>query len=410
MSVAPTSVIELDQPGEPFYAPAFRVSLLGPAPQNGGRPGSKKGGTPLDPRIVRDIIEVTFEDRIDAVDSFSLVLNNWDAGRLATAYLGKDADASLWQMIQPGNEIQLSMGYTGKQSDLRVMTTGYITALDAEFPETGAPRLTIRGLNVLDRLRGKQFTWGWPLGKEQGITDSQIAEQLSPPPDNASGRPGLGVKVRTDPQAASLEPVMPSMLMVNEYPIVFLMRRARARGYDVFLGRDATGQPELYFGPSRRIRDRTYRLIHGQSLVSAKAAIQTAKQVKSVTVLGWDRATKKQIKGECTIDDPALKDVPPQVREFARRNGRDEVITDFPVRTAEMAKKHAAEVLQAQRLEQIVVDGAVVGLPDLRAGRSVEFGGLGTVLDGHYFLTSTKHVLSDAGYRTTFSARLEHTS
>jgi len=261
---------------------------------------------------------------------------------------------------------------------------------------------------VLDRLRGKQFTWGWPSGKEQGVTDSKIAADLAQPPDNASGRPGLGVSVRTDPQAAQLEPVMPSVMMVNEYPIVFLMRRARARGYDVFLGRDAAGKPELYFGPSRRIRDRTYRLVYGQSLVSAKAAIQTAKQVKSVTVFGWDRATKKQLKGECKIDDADLKDIPPQVREFARRNGRDEVITDFPVRTAEMAKKHAVEVLQAQRLEQIVVDGAVVGLPDLRAGRNVELGGLGTVLNGRYFLTSTKHVISDSGYRTTFSARLEH--
>ena len=403
-----TPVIELDEPGQPFYAPAFRVTLLGPSPQNGGRPGSKQGGRPLPPEIIRDVIEVTFEDKIDQVDSFSLVLNNWDAAKLHPAYLGKDADPALWDLIQPGNEIQLQMGYTGKQSDLRVMTTGYINALDAEFPETGSPRLTIRGLNVLDRLRGKQFTWGWPSGKEQGITDSKIAAELAQPPDNASGRPGLGVSVRTDPQAAQLEPMMPSMMMVNEYPIVFLMRRARARGYDVFLGRDAAGKPELYFGPSRRIRDRTYRLVYGQSLVSAKAAIQTAKQVKSVTVLGWDRATKKQLKGECTIDDADLKDIPPQVREFARRNGRDEVITDFPVRTAEMAKKHAVEVMQAQRLEQIVVDGAVVGLPDLRAGRNVELGGLGTVLNGRYFLTSTKHVISDSGYRTTFSARLEH--
>jgi phage protein D len=400
-------VIELDEPGQPFYAPAFRVTLLGPAPQNGGRPGTRKGGRPLPPEVVRDVIEVTYEDKIDQVDSFSLVLNNWDAARLQPAYLGRDADPGLWDLIQPGNELLLQMGYTGRKSDLRVMTTGYITALDAEFPETGAPRLTIRGLNVLDRLRGKQFTWGWPADRAEGITDSAIATELARPPDNAAGRPGLGVAVRVDSQAAALEPVMPSMMMVNEYPIVFLIRRARARGYDVFLGRAGNGQPELYFGPSRRIRDRTYRLVWGQSLVSAKAAIQTARQVKSVTVLGWDRAAKKQIRSECTIDDAAL-DIPPQVREFARRNGRDEVITDFPVRTAAMAKKHAAEVLQKQRLDQIVVDGAVVGLPDLRAGRSVELGGLGTILTGRYFLTGTRHVLSDAGYRTTFSARLEH--
>ncbi len=387
-----TKVIPLHEAGQPFYAPAFKVHLRGQA---------------LPPEVVRDVIEVSYEDSVDKVDSFTLVINNWNSLERHAKFLGQGAFPRLWDLVQPGNEMQLLMGYEGRSPDMRTMTTGYVTTLEADFPEGGAPRLTVRGLNVLDRLRGKQYTWGWPEGEAAGITDSEIAKDLARKPDQPEGRPGLGIKVKIDPEAAKQEPVVPSVLMSNEYPIVFLMRRARARGYDVFITREpGSAEPVLYFGPSRRVRDRTYELAWGKSLTSAKVTISTARQVKSVTVLGWDRRTKKQIKGEAKIAD--LRNVPAPVKEFALRNGRDEVVTDHPVPTESEAKKHAAELLERQSLEQIQVAGAVVGLPDLRAGRVVMLAGLGTILDGRYFVTETAHVLGDNGYRTTFKARREN--
>ena len=49
-----------------------------------------------------------------------------------------------------------------------------------------------------------------------------------------------------------------------------------------------------------------------------------------------------------------------------------------------------------------------MGLPDLRAGRTVQIGGLGNRFNGIYFITDTTHTIGNDGYRTTFNARREN--
>ena len=50
--------------GEDFYVPYFEVKLE---------------GRPLGEDIVRDIMQVTYTDSTEEIDSFELVINNWDA-------------------------------------------------------------------------------------------------------------------------------------------------------------------------------------------------------------------------------------------------------------------------------------------------------------------------------------------
>jgi phage protein D len=386
------AVIPLHAAGQPFFMPAFEVKMR---------------GAPLPRELVRDVVEVTYEDGLDKVDGFTLTLNNWDAERRTPKFLGLGGDPKLWDLVKPGNEVQLLMGYTGRQADLRVMTTGYITALDADFPEAGAPRVTVRGLNVLDRFRVKQYTWSWPAERAGTVNDSQIARDLARKPDTPPGRPGLGFDVRVDKQAAAREPRMPFVMMANQYPIVFLMQRARRVGYDLFIGRDPGDTKEyLYFGPSQRVADRTYKFEWGKSIVSVKPTISTARAARTVTVQGWDRERKQQLRGEATIADHG-GDLAETVRTLAQQQGRDEVVTDQPVNTQREADQMAWDLLHKLANEVIQVTVVVVGLPDLRAGRRVELGRLGAQLDGMYFVTETTHTISDNGYRTTFKARRE---
>jgi len=58
--------------------------------------------------------------------------------------------------------------------------------------------------------------------------------------------------------------------------------------------------------------------------------------------------------------------------------------------------------------------GKTVGLPDLRTGVKVQIKGLGSRFSGpdekhlfSYLITSTTHTVSDSGYTTDFSARME---
>jgi len=406
------SVLPLYETGQPFYVPAFEVKLAGARELNLQGPVS-----PLDRDVVKDALEVTYQDSLDRIDSFTLVFNNWDADARVPAFRGQPAKPgspprNLFDLVRPGSQLQLLMGYQGPQPDLRVMTTGVITTLEADYPEAGAPRLTVRGLNALDSFRGKQYTWAWPKDPKGTITDSQIAKDLAGQPDTPPGRPGLGIEVRVNDQAAAAEAPQTYVMMNNQYPIVFLMNRARRNGYELFLtrdpkkGKDDKPKQFLYFGPSKRIADRTYKLERGKSLVSFKPTISLARQVKKVTVLGWDRKAKKPIKAEATLAD--VKDVNPELHPFIESIGREEVVSDQPVDTEAHAKVVAQRYLEAQVLDMVEATGVVVGLPDLRAGRSIEIAGFDDLLNGRWFIKETTHTINESGYRTTFVARREN--
>jgi phage protein D len=392
------SSIPLYDQAQPFFVPAFELKLV----------GAQGVDATLMPRdVVRDAIEVTFQDSIDRVDSFTVTLNNWDADGRKPLFLGS-GDLSRLRLVQPGNNVQLLMGYQGRTADFRVMTSGLITTLEADFPESGAPRLTIGGKSVLERFRTKQFTWAWPVEGDT-VTESQIAEDLMRQPDSPQGRPGLGFRVKTDDQAKLAESPVPYIMMNNQYPIVFLMQLARRKGYDLFLGHEpgaAANDPGfLYFGPSDRVSDTTYKLEWGKTLVSFKPTISLARQVRKVTVLGWDRRRKQPIRGEATLDQVQINQ---DLHGYIEAIGREEVVTDVPVHTQAEAQDRARDLLSAQVLDLVEGTGVTVGLPDLRAGRSVEIGNLDSTLNGRWFIKETTHTISDNGYRTTFTARREN--
>lgn len=385
----------LHSTGQTFYVPAFEIRV---------------NDAPMPLNIVRDILEVTFEDSVEGIDSFSFVMNNWDTDQVRPQFVGQGANEDFWALVQPGNGVRLSLGYRGNHTDLRLMTRGFLTGLDVDLPESGSTRVTVRGLSVLDKLRDRQYTWSWPESGTGSVRDSEIARDIGSAHGSGDAKPGLvGIaRVQISDEALQFEPMREHVFMNNQYPIVFLLQLARRNGYDVFLTQTPTGKDELYFGPSRLVRDRTYVLEWGKTLTSLKASVSTARQVKKVTVLGWDRVKKTAVRGEATIAANGA-DLPALTRDLARANGREEVVTDHPVTSDHQAKALAAELLHSIASRLVEVEGVVIGLPDLRAGRRVRIERVGPHLDGNYFITSTKHVVNDTGYRTMFKARLEGT-
>ncbi|MCW3494214.1 phage late control D family protein [Microbacterium sp. SSM24] len=381
--------IPLHRAGQTFYVPAFEIIV-------NGRPAGRE--------VVRDLTEVTFEDSLEAIDSFTLAFNNWDTDHLHPSFVGQGADEARWGDIQPGNGLELKLGYQG---DLRLMTTGFITALDIEFPDSGFTKATVRGLNVLDRFRDAQYTWSWPPDGGDPMKDSDIAEDLGQAPNSPQGHPGLvGItRIVTSATAKGREHPADHVFMNNKYPILFLMQLARRNGYEVIF-QLVDDEPQLYFGPSDEVRDITYLLEWGKTLSSLKATISTARQVKQMTVLGWDRAAKQAVRASVTVDDPDVR-LPDTTRALARATGREEVVTDHVVTTEAQARAKAIELLTNHASRLVEVEGSVVGLPDLRAGRTVQLGRLGPHIDGTYTITWTKHVVNDSGYRTQFKARME---
>jgi phage protein D len=370
--------------GQDFYVPRFEVRLQ---------------GEQLRENIVRDILQVTYKDSIEEIDSFELTINNWDAERLAFKYSDEDR-------FDPGRQVELWMGYFGADG-LRLMTTGEITSLRPSFPASGPPALAISGLNLLHRFRAKQESRVYE-NPPRGITDSEIARQIG-------GR--LGVTIRTDSAAAAREDCHEYVLQDNEYDVVFLMKRARRIGYDLFVEeRGEQGQQAgsaLYFGPSVGVQRTTYELTYGQSLIQFQPNLTTANQVGKVTVIGWDATNREKIKATVTRADIQTQGVGTRggqstiSQSFA---SREEVITNQPVSNTAEARTLALETLERIAKDMVKGSGSTVGLPDLRAGSVVHLNGMGDRFSGRYFVTATTHTISDSGYTTQFDCRREETS
>lgn len=407
---APVNLIPLHEDKQPFYVPAFELYLKARVKVKDEATGKEKDEEVA--LAVRDVIEVRYEDGIEKIDAFTLTVNNWDAERRKPLYYGHEANPGIFY---PGNELWLYMGYQG---ELRLMMSGFITGIDVQFPESGSSRIVVSGLNILERLRRQQYTWSWPDDGKAGIRDSDVAKLLERKPDDKEGRPGLGVKVVIDDAAAAKEPYLPNIYMNNQFPIVFLMERARRCGYEVLAGeqvvtdkktKEARKEPFIYFGPTASLREVTYELEWGMSLVSFHPSFAGANQIYAVKVCGWDRTAKKRIEERRTLDDllkkPKAKVPNADHISVARAANREEIITDPPARTIQEARDRADNVLISNIGRMVEAIGTTVGLPDLRSGRSVKIGRTGEQFDGLYTVLSSTHLLDASGYRTSFTAR-----
>src|SRR5262245_27652278 len=149
-----------------FYVPRFEIKVAGVSlPQN----------------VIRDVISVTYKDNIKELDNFELLINNWDSDKREFKYVGSETADSLennpmHRVFDPcRHEVEVFMGYGG---DLKLMLKGNFTTIEPNFPSSGGPTLTVRGLNILHKLRGKQHTYAWTDQKE-----SQIAKSFETLPD-----------------------------------------------------------------------------------------------------------------------------------------------------------------------------------------------------------------------------------
>jgi phage protein D len=352
-----------------FYVPRFEV---------------KVGTRPLDREAVHDIKAVTYEDSLDEIDGFEITINNWDAEKRAFKYTDTD-------IFDPGKTVELSMGYYGA-TPLRLMVTGEITSLDPTFPAEGQPTLTVRGLNLLHRLRTKQESATYTK-----VKDSDVARKIA-------ARLNIDIDAPTQN-----EDQHEYLFQDNKYDIVFLLERARRIGYDLYVEEPKNGgAPKLVFKPSDRVRRETYELTYGRSLIDFDPTLSTALQVAKVTVRGWDAVAKEKIEATATRAELTTS----RFGDAAEDPGgsfadREEVITNRPVSTKAEARTLALETLERIAKDMLTASGSTVGLPDLVTGTALQVGGLPDRFSGRYFVTSTTHSMGESGYTTQFNCRKE---
>lgn len=368
------------------------------------------GASLADP-VRRDVVSVSYKDNVKQIDSVELSVNNWDATQRAFKYIGAESVQALksansadlmFRVFDPCNkQVEVWIGYAGAK---RLMMTGSFTTMEPNFTNSGPPLLTVRGLNALHQLRRKQYSYAWTNAKP-----SKIAQDIQSLKDD-KGQKRFPMPIEIDTNALDQEKEIDYIAQNNQYDVDFLLNLARRFGYDLFIKQ--TSQPKrtvLYFGPSQRARlPVDYELKWGESLVDFKPTLTTANQVKSVTVHGWNRKTKKPITVTVGLDDPKLKKLNPHLQEFLNVcDPKEEDVVDEPVFSEDEARRLAQDRLLNRFRSMVKASGTTVGLPDLRAGSRVRVLELGARLSGVYFVTETTHTIDDQGYVTRFQARME---
>jgi phage protein D len=213
--------------------------------------------------------------------------------------------------------------------------------------------------------------------------------------------------------------------MHNQYPIVFLMQRSRDTGYDIST-EDQTNDKgtqrliTFHYQSSAGVLRPTYVLEWGKSLVSFQPTLQTARQVNSVTVTGWNVQTKQPISKTATRADLLKKgekliapeDLAVQQNELSQKL---EITVNRGFKNPDEAQQVAEKTLRQLAQGFVEAKGKTVGLPDLRAGSKVNIYmyPVDTMpppsdrFSGTYQVTSTTHTINEGGYTTEFTARME---
>jgi uncharacterized protein len=387
-----------------FYVPRFEISA---------------GGVAIPTSVVRDVVQVTYNDSTTEIDSFDITVNNWDAATRRFKYVGSETTTRssdpVHTLFEPcAHDLELKLGYG---SDLVSIVTGSPQTLEPSFPAGGAPTLTVRALNVLFKLRTKQHRDHW-VGKR--ISD--VAEDIGKRNEQGGGGKRFPIPIRLAPaNVRRKEPQLDYVAMDNQYDIDFLVLEARKIGYVVYVDLESQrgGSPRevLYFGPSNArqagMPATAYELKWGESLIDFTPKLSTANQAKSVEVRGWDRQRNRAIRKKVTarssdlhVNRDLLHLVDPQGTVGCRP--REEVTVNEPQFTPEQAERRAVAMMDEKLKQLVEATGTTIGLPDLRAGQHVRIVGLGARFSGTYFVIKTTHSISDSGYTTRFTARREH--
>jgi phage protein D len=377
-----------------FFAPAFRIRLKG---QDAGRD------------VIADVLEMSFTDDLENIDSFEFVLNDWDPVKLRPRYSSPwDEDGNLLTLyengppvpvFEPGAEVSLFMGYT-EDGDLPLIMKGEVISLAPSFPASGAPSCRVRALDAFQRGMQKVHVEKNYTGTAKSIVDQLCAENDIPVQWSDVAEEGAEEKG------------------VDIEGILYDEIQKRAHGYGLSMVTIPAGNegdsPTLFLSsPSEDKSAPVAEFIWGRTLISFTPVLSAKGQVAEVVVRWGNPDAKNNGRIEVTktwadigLSASALGPAGKADIDTAVK-GLREIIKPEKILSEEDANRAALAHLREMAATLITGSGTSVGLPTLRAGKTVQLTGLGARFDGIWRLTQTTHTIGGSGYATNFQARKE---
>ena len=318
------------------------------------------------------IISVSFDDTLEGADSFSFSINDPGVRWLDS------------ELFEPGNVVEIKMGYADKRT---TMIVGEIISLRPTFPTNGTPQLEISGYDL-----SYQFTRVRKQRPFENMKDSEIVAAIA-----SEAKHKLETKI--DPT----ETVHLHVVQDRKADYRFIKDLADRNFFEFFVK-----ERTLYFQKPKKEESELVTLRYGTSLLSFNPVLNTANQKSEVRVMGWNPKTKEAIVGKASRGSE-------EARARGRRSGGDivesqygvveERILDRPVFTQQEADTLARSILNRQSEGLISGSAECIGIPEIRTEKNIKLEGLGKKFSRKYYIESTKHTISNAGYSTTFNIK-----
>ena len=316
-------------------------------------------GTALDTAIMDDLYSVEVDSNLSLPDMATLRFHDPNAG------LTNDGPFAL------GAELQVGVGDEQGRGD-STLFVGEIMAIEPDFGEGTVVDLAVRAYDRSHRLHRGVHTQTY-----LNISDSDIASQIA-----------TAVGLQADVDASS--PAHDHVYQHGQTYMAFLRERARRIGYDLYAS-DRT----LYFKRPGSATGDPVQIEWGVQLQSFRPVLSLGDQVSQVQVKGWDVSSKREVVGQATQGRAA-----PQIGE--QQSGGQQAESAFgaattqTVRTQVQAQSEADALAQALLDEQdgafVEAEGSCQGMPEIKAGCTVQLDSLGQRFNGRYRVTSATHI------------------
>jgi uncharacterized protein len=377
----------------PTYAPEYSVEI---------------DGEPIPPALRGSISRISYTDGIQGADRVELSVAN---------------EALRWldhPLLQVDNRFTLSLGYA--PDPLERVFVGEITGVNATFPNSGMPTLTVVAHDFLQRLttgtKDRSFMLNVPtIGhfplQDQVVVSLVAASNLLIPYPDPVGAALSFLALLLAYAVSSLSAKQGVRVQQGSSDFDLLAGIAKENGWEMYI--DHTLEPQGFilrfqflvqdYAPSvtlawgESLADFTPRL----TTVGQVAGVQTRIWLPSIKteliiVLGWDY-DRAAFDLQIFPGSIALAGV---VGETKARS----LVKVEAVGPATMPKKLLSELLPRLN-NRLTGSGNAVGNLAIKAGRVVDLHGLGEEFSGLYRITSATHTIDGGGFKTSFDVRRE---
>jgi uncharacterized protein len=262
---------------------------------------------------------------------------------------------------------------------------GRIMALEAAFPETAPPEISVLAEDRFQDLRMTRRTRSFA-----DVTDADVFRQIA-------GDQGLTANVNLN------GPSYKVLVQVNQSDLAFL--RERARTLDAELWMDGT---KLNAKTRTDRRGNALELTHGHELRCFTALADLATQRSTVTANGWDVSAKDALKHQA--DDSVIRSElngdtsGVSILKSALGDRKEALVHTVPLNSNE-TEAIAESYFKVCARSFVVGRGVAETQSKLRVGAVVDLKNIGPLFSGKYYVVEVRHRFdSQKGLRTEFTA------